>query len=172
MSRSLVFSGSIILIILMAILAFGLTRDPSVLQSPLVGEPLPDFKLPLLDDDTIYSSKGDISAKPALINVWASWCLPCRQEHPFLVEVANNYDIDIYGLNYKDNREDAIMHLAQFGNPYQLDWFDANGRTAIEWGVYGVPETFVLDSERRVIYRHVGLLTPEDFEKDIWPRLQ
>ncbi|MGB7287777.1 MAG: DsbE family thiol:disulfide interchange protein [Salaquimonas sp.] len=112
------------------------------------------------------------AGKVSLINVWASWCAPCRQEHPLLVELGKRGDVQIIGLNYKDKNENALRFLGQLGNPYDAVGVDPNGRGAIEWGVYGVPETFIVDPKGLIIHKHVGPLTAESIEKTILPVIE
>ena len=133
--------------LLVAFLFRGLSLDPKLVPSPLVGKPIPTFTLTRLDNPAITISDADFRGKVTLLNVWATWCVSCRREHETLVELAKTGQVEIYGLNYKDNREDANRYLAQLGNPYVANAFDNDGRVGIDWGVYGAPETFVIDRE-------------------------
>ncbi len=138
---------------------FGLHNDPKLVPSPFIDKPLPMFELPSLRDPALNLSSGMMKGEVAILNVWATWCIPCRQEHPLLVEMAATENVKIYGLNYKDVRTDAIVWLEKLGDPYAQVFFDEQGDTGIDLGVYGVPETFVLDAQGIVRYKHIGPLT-------------
>lgn len=153
-------------------LAVGLTRDPSTLPSALIGRPAPDFALPPLEGrDEHGLARADLGGQPMLVNVFASWCVPCRIEHPILGRLAEQ-GVAIQGINYKDRPADAKAWLAELGDPFRRVGADRDGRVAIEWGVYGVPETFVLDREGNIAYRHVGPLQPRDVDETILPLLE
>ncbi|HHO69558.1 MAG TPA: DsbE family thiol:disulfide interchange protein, partial [Gammaproteobacteria bacterium] len=122
----------------------GLSLDPHRVPSPLIGKPAPAFSLPRLQQPDAVLSSDDLKGKVSLLNVWATWCVACRAEHPLLVQLARQ-GVPIYGLNYKDKRPDAQRWLQRYGNPYLANAFDADGRVGIDWGVYGTPETFVID---------------------------
>ncbi|MGQ3671121.1 DsbE family thiol:disulfide interchange protein [Xanthobacter sp. TB0136] len=151
--------------------------DPSRLPSALVGRAAPDVILPPLQGLMAHGQPVpglDVAAlkgKPALVNIWASWCAPCRQEHPLLMELAKDPRITLVGLNYKDTPENARRFLGQYGLPYAAVGVDPRGRAAIDWGVYGVPETFVLDREGRIVHKFVGPLTPEAVQGTLMPLL-
>lgn len=153
---------------LLILLGVGLTLNPREVPSPLVGKPVPQFSLPTLEDPDKTLSDADLRGQVSLLNVWASWCLTCRAEHPFLMELARR-GIVIYGLDYKDSRESALDWTSRLGNPYRATGFDEDGKVAIDWGVYGVPETFVIDKQGIVRYKHIGQLTPRDWEEKIGP---
>mgnify|MGYP000288825244 CR=1 FL=1 len=154
------------------LLAFGLRLDPKKIPSPLVGKPLPAFSLPTLDNPARIVSNADLKGRPVLINVWASWCTACRDEHPLLVELARAGVVPVIGLNYKDKPEDAHAILRRDGNPYGMVLVDASGRTGIDWGVYGVPETFVVDRDGVIRYKHIGPITPDTLKEVILPKLR
>lgn len=154
------------------LLAFGLRLDPKKIPSPLVGKPLPAFSLPTLDNPARIVSNADLKGRPVLINVWASWCTACRDEHPLLVELARAGVVPVIGLNYKDKPEDAHAILRHDGNPYGMVLVDASGRTGIDWGVYGVPETFVVDRDGVIRYKHIGPITPDTLKEVILPKLR
>lgn len=154
------------------LLAFGLRLDPKKIPSPLVGKPLPAFSLPTLDNPARIVSNADLKGRPVLINVWASWCTACRDEHPLLVELARAGVVPVIGLNYKDKPEDAHEILRRDGNPYGMVLVDASGRTGIDWGVYGVPETFVVDRDGVIRYKHIGPITPDALKEVILPKLR
>ena len=158
-----------IFIVLVVFLAIGLNRDPREVPSPLVGKPAPAFALPLLHKPESSFAPKDMQGKVWLLNVWASWCVSCRQEHPILVELAKSGLVPIYGLNYKDPREDALKWLKQFGDPYTLSIVDAEGRVGIDYGVYGVPETYVIDKAGVIRYKQIGPVTQDALEKTILP---
>lgn len=151
------------------LLAYGLRLDPRKIPSPLVNKPLPAFSLPTLDDPKRIVAKDDLKGQPVLINVWASWCSACRDEHPLLVDLSRSGAVRIVGLNYKDQPNDARGVLARDGNPYSIVLVDADGRTGIDWGVYGVPETFVVDRDGIIRYKHIGPITPDALKNSILP---
>jgi cytochrome c biogenesis protein CcmG/thiol:disulfide interchange protein DsbE len=141
--------------------------DPSRVPSALIGRPVPDFVLAPLeglrtDGQPVPGlASADLKGRTTVVNVWASWCAPCRQEHPLLVELARDPSIRVVGINYKDNPENARRFLGALGNPFAAVGVDPNGRTSIDWGVYGVPETFIIGPDGRIRYKHIGPLTPE-----------
>jgi cytochrome c biogenesis protein CcmG, thiol:disulfide interchange protein DsbE len=152
-------------------LAVGLTRDPSTLPSVLIDKPVPAFDLPpLAGRDGPSFSSADLGGHVSLVNVFASWCVPCRVEHPLLLALADD-GVPIYGINYKDPADKAKDWLAELGDPYRAIGADTQGRVAIDWGVYGVPETFVVDTQGRIRHRHIGPLQPRDVEETIKPLL-
>jgi len=155
---------------MVGLLFSGLGKDPTKLESQLIGKAIPKFKKSLLLDTDKVLSNEDIQG-PALINVFGSWCPSCYQEHPYLMKLAANKSIKIIGLNYKDKREDGLKFIRDLGNPYDFILFDNNGRLGIELGVYGAPETFVIDKDNRIIYRHVGVVTNTVWLKKIKPML-
>ena len=155
-------------------LGVGLNRDPRQLPSPLIGRDAPAFTLPRLAKADVATQPGvfspaDMRGKVWLLNVWASWCESCRDEHPLMVELSKKGLLPILGLNYKDKDEDAQRWLAQFGNPYQLSAVDADGRIGIDYGVYGVPETYLIDADGVIRYKQIGAITPEVLERKILP---
>lgn len=153
--------------VLVVLFGVGLKLNPREVPSPFVGKPAPAFTLPRLDDPGSSVSEQDFRGQVSLLNVWASWCVACRQEHPLLNALAA--DLPIYGLNYKDTRDAALGWLSRFGNPYRLSAFDQTGRVGIDWGVYGVPETFVIDRQGVVRHKHIGPLTPQVIDETILP---
>ena len=162
----------IIFAILLGFLAVGLGLKPREVPSPLINKPAPAFSLPLLDAPKQMLSANDLRGKVWILNVWASWCVACRIEHPLLVEFAKTASVPIYGLNYKDKREDALRWLANFGNPYTRSLSDTEGLVGIDFGVYGVPETFVIDQQGVIRFKHIGPVTPEVLRDDILPLLR
>jgi cytochrome c biogenesis protein CcmG, thiol:disulfide interchange protein DsbE len=158
-----------IFIVLLLFLAVGLRLDPRKVPSPLIDKPAPAFTLPRLDDPRQRVSEKDMLGKVWLLNVWASWCVSCREEHPVLVDLSKKNIVPIYGLNYKDERKDALAWLGQFGNPYAVSIMDADGRVGIDYGVYGVPETYVIDKKGVIRYKQIGPVTPEVLDAKILP---
>jgi cytochrome c biogenesis protein CcmG/thiol:disulfide interchange protein DsbE len=150
-------------------LAVGLTRDPGTLPSALLDQPVPTFELPALEGGEGFSSR-DLKGRVSLVNVFASWCVPCRVEHPVLMRLAEE-GVPIFGINYKDPPDQAQAWLAELGDPFEKIGADRNGRVGIEWGVYGVPETFVVDAEGRIRHRHVGPIQARDLERTLLPIL-
>ena len=161
----------LIFVPLVLFLAAGLQHDPHEVPSPLIGKPAPNFSLARLDDPTHRFSPAELRGKPWLLSVWASWCGSCREEHPLLVDLAQRSDVRLIGLDYKDERADAQNWLRQFGNPYLLSVSDPDGRTGIEYGVYGVPETYIIDRNGIIRYKHIGPVSVEDIDKKMLPLL-
>ena len=141
-----------------------LDREENDLRSVLLDKDFPNFSLSRLDNEEVIS-KDSLTEFPSLLNVWATWCVACRVEHPFLMELKKESKIKIYGLNYKDDRNKAIKLLHKIGDPYEFSIFDKDGKLAIDLGVYGAPETFLIDKEGIIRVRHVGVLTPEVWEQ-------
>jgi len=154
---------------LVALLAIGLSLNPREVPSPLIGKPAPHFELPLLGAPDKTFSQKDMLGRVWILNVWASWCPPCLVEHPVVTELARSGPAPVVGLNYKDAREDALPWLARNGDPYRLSVYDAAGRIGIDYGVYGVPETYVIDRRGVIRYKHIGPLTPEIAQKKLQP---
>lgn len=154
---------------LLGLLAVGLNLDPREVPSPLVGKPAPDFTLPQLQAPGQQFSPKDMRGKVWLLNVWASWCVSCREEHPILVELARSGQVPLIGMDYKDQNPDALAWLKDRGDPYQLTAVDKDGRVGINYGVYGVPETYVIDKQGVIRYKQIGPVTPEALEKKILP---
>ncbi|MCX8049842.1 MAG: DsbE family thiol:disulfide interchange protein [Methylohalobius sp.] len=154
---------------LLILLGIGLTLNPREVPSPLIGQPAPNFTLQRLDDPSQTVSEEIFRGKVSLLNVWASWCLACRQEHPQLMELRKRGEVLLVGLNYKDDRGSALELLERAGNPYQVIAFDGDGKAGIDYGVYGVPETFVIDKQGVIRYKHIGPITPEDWEQKLAP---
>jgi len=162
------------LIIFLVIAAFLGSRlrggyDPHILPSALIGKPAPDFLLPELRDPTKMFSPKSLRGKVWLLNVWGSWCIACRQEHSFLMELSNDGTLPIYGLDWNDKREAALATLDELGDPYVTSVFDPDGRTAIDYGVTGAPETYLIDKEGVIRYKEVGQLNPEIMQNKILP---
>lgn len=159
--------------LLVVLFIVGLGLDPREVPSPLVDKPAPEFDLPRLQEPDKRFGRSDlVGGGVSLVNVWASWCTACRQEHPFLMELARRGEVPIYGLNYKDEREDAQGWLRRLGNPYAANAFDHDGRVGIDWGVYGVPETFIVDGEGTIRYKHIGPLGEQAWRETIMPIIE
>ncbi|HSW24547.1 MAG TPA: DsbE family thiol:disulfide interchange protein [Burkholderiaceae bacterium] len=161
-----------VFLVLVGFLAVGLKLDPRAVPSPLINKPAPAFVLPRLDDAAQTVRRDDLLGKAWVLNVWASWCGPCRDEHPQVLALARGKYAPIIGLNYKDARDDARGWLRQLGDPYTVSLSDADGRTGINFGVYGVPETFVIDKSGVIRFKHVGPLTATVVQTRIVPLLK
>ena len=156
-------------IALVAFLLVGLQRDPHEVPSPLINRPAPAFQLPQLQEQTKTFTAQEMRGKVWLLNVWATWCVACREEHPMLIEYAKSGAVPIYGLNYKDDRAAALQLLKEEGNPYVLNAFDADGRVAIDYGVYGAPESYLIDRNGIIRFKKIGPITPDVWEGEILP---
>ncbi len=163
----------LVFLLLVGLFMVGLGLDPREVPSPLIDKPAPAFSLPDLHDESRTVGTEDLKKhKVSLFNVWASWCAACLQEHPLLVELAREGVVPIYGLNYKDKRPDALNWLKRLGDPYTASAFDEKGRVGIDWGVYGVPETFVVDSKGVIRYKQIGPITEEAWRETILPLIE
>ena len=158
--------------LLVGVFWVGLQRDPSALPSPFINNPAPEFDLPSLTRPEERIGTESLKGEVALVNVWATWCVGCREEHPFLMQLAQTGTIPIYGINWRDNRVDALRWLEQYGDPYIASGYDGDGRVGIDWGVYGAPETFLLDADGIVLHKHLGPLTPEAWRRDFVPLIE
>lgn len=157
-------------VVLLGFLAVGLNRDPREVPSPLVGKPAPAFEVPQLGDPTRTFAPKDMLGKVWLFNVWASWCPSCRDEHALIVHAARSGDLPaVVGLNWKDQRPDALRWLAQFGDPYQVIAYDPENRIGIDYGVYGAPETYVIDKAGIIRFKQIGAITSDVLDKKIKP---
>lgn len=159
-------------VVLVGFLAVGLNLNPREVPSPLIGKPAPAFSAPLLAEPGRTVTRDSLLGKAWVLNVWASWCAPCRDEHPYWVAFAPKSPVPIYGLNYKDQPAAAQKWLQQLGNPYAQSLVDTDGRIGIDYGVYGVPETFVIDKQGVVRFKHIGPVTPEVLRDKIEPLLK
>lgn len=159
-------------IVLVIFLAIGLTLNPRQVPSPLIDKPAPVFQLQDLHNPEQVFSSNDNLGKVWMLNVWASWCAACRDEHPLFVEIAKLGIVPVYGLNYKDQRDTALQWLKQRGDPYITTVVDADGKVGIDYGVYGVPETYVIDKEGIIRYKHIGPITVKSLEDKIFPLLK
>ena len=158
-------------LILIPIMILGLRSDPSELPSQYIGKPAPEFNVPTLRDPSKNISNEDLKGQISLVNIWATWCAGCRDEHPFLMELSDENTIPIYGINWRDNRQDALRWLEALGDPYVASGFDGDGRVGIDWGAYGAPETFLLNADGRVVYRFTGPLNRSLWNEEFVPRI-
>lgn len=156
-------------IVLVGFLAVGLNRDPHEVPSPLINKTAPAFEIAQLEEPNKTFSPASMKGQVWILNVWASWCVACREEHPVLVELARSQVAPLVGLDYKDKREDALAMLSRQGNPYLLSAYDANGRVGIDYGVYGVPETYVIDRAGVIRFKHIGPITTQILNQKIYP---
>ena len=161
-----------IFVVICAFLLVGLWRDPREVPSPLIGKPAPTFTLAQLHEPSKTLGPADLQGQVWLLNVWASWCVACREEHPLLVELAKAKILPIVGLDYKDESTAGVRWLTQNGDPYSVSVVDRDGRVGIDWGVYGVPETFVIDKTGTIRYKQIGPITPDALEKKILPLIR
>lgn len=159
-------------IVLLVFLAIGLTRDPREVPSPLIGKPAPVFALAQLHEPQKTFESKSMLGKVWLLNTWASWCVACREEHPILLEWSKTKSVPLIGLDYKDKPQDGRQWLARFGNPYDLSISDLDGRVGIDFGVYGVPETFLIDKQGIIRYKQIGPITPEALRDKIIPLIE
>jgi cytochrome c biogenesis protein CcmG, thiol:disulfide interchange protein DsbE len=161
-----------ILALLAAVFYRGLSLDPSYVPSPFIGKPAPGYRLPALADPAVQTGSAEFAGKVALVNVWGTWCSGCRQEHSLLLEISRTSGVPIFGIDWKDDRTRATDWLATLGDPYASTAFDASGDVAIDWGVYGAPETFLIGRDGTVLYKHIAPLTREVWEKEFVPRIE
>ena len=162
----------LVFVVLVGFLWAGLSLNPREVPSPLIGRPAPAFSLPQLRNPGAVINAADLKGQVWLLNVFASWCTPCLEEHPYLLDLAKSGVVPVYGLNYKDRHEAALKWLNKHGDPYAGIVVDAEGRTGIEYGVYGVPETFVIDKLGVIRFKHIGPLTPDVLDDEILPMIR
>ncbi len=172
MQRLKLFLPLLIFALLAALLFGRLGEDPEYLPSALIDKAMPEFALPELYEPTRIVTRDDLLGEPGLLNVWASWCFACRVEHPFLTKIAREYGVPLYGLNYKNETDEAQNWLQEFGNPYRLHIVDRSGRLGIDLGVAGAPETFVFDHLGRIRHRHIGIVDEKVWAETLEPLLQ
>lgn len=158
--------------VMVVVFLIGLFGDPREIPSPFIDKPAPAFKLPRLYQPNEFISNKTLTGQVSVVNVFASWCTSCIQEHPLLVQLSKTHDIHLIGLNYKDNNNDALAWLQKHGNPYELIAVDENGKVGIDWGVYGVPETFVMDQNGIVRFKYTGPLDAESIQTELLPVLK
>lgn len=159
-------------VILLALLGFGLTNDPRDIPSPLVGKPVPEFSLPTLYQPETKVSPDDMKGKVWMLNVFASWCVSCRAEHATVSQFVKESGLEVIGLNYKDEPADAKAWLAEHGNPYKVIAVDYDGRVGIDWGVYGVPESYLIDKKGNIRHKFTGPITPQIVDETLRPMLK
>ena len=171
--RRSVFAVPVVIFGMLAIaLGWGLTRDPKELPSALIGKSVPEFNLPPVQGRTLGLSSSDLQGEVSLVNVFASWCTACRYEHPVFMRLQEDGVVPIHGINYKDRPRDAAKWLDELGDPYTRTGADLDGRVGIEWGVYGVPETYVIDRDGRIVFKLVGPVTPDIYHEKIGPLIK
>src|SRR5712691_1526087 len=168
-SRLLLFGPAALFLGVVLAFVIGLGRDPNVLPSPLIGKSVPEFSLPPVKGRSLGLATGDLKGDVSLVNVFASWCVACREEHPVLMRLRAQGTVPIHGLNYKDKPDDAARWLDTMGDPYTRTGSDLGGQIGIDWGVYGVPETFLVDPQGRIVFKRVGAVTPEILDDVILP---
>lgn len=160
------------LVALIAVFALNINRDPSLVQSVLINKPAPAFALPAVEGLTVPGFDNQkLNGQVTVVNVFASWCIPCRDEHPVLEALKQKTGVALYGINQKDAPDQAAAFLAQLGNPYDAIGADRDGRASIDWGVYGVPETFIVDPQGVIRFKHTGPLSMDDIDKEIIPAI-
>lgn len=158
-----------IFLVMVVFLGIGLTMDPKLVPSPLIGKSVPEFSLPPVKGRTLGLKTEDLKGQVSMVNVFASWCVACRQEHPLLLALSRQGVVPIHGLNYKDQPDDAAAWLDELGDPYTRTGADRDGMVGIDWGVYGVPETFIIDKQGTIAYKHIGPIQPKDWEETLLP---
>ena len=161
----------IVVAVMIPVFIIGLSLDPTEVPSPLINKAAPQFELPTLKEPGRTVGSADYDGQVALLNVWATWCVGCRQEHDYLMKLAAEIDIPIYGLNWRDRRTPALDWLRQLGDPYVASAYDEDGRVGIDWGVYGAPETFLIDEEGVILHKHISPMTEEVWQKDFQPKI-
>lgn len=172
-SRNIVFVLPLVVFLGLAVaMGWSLTRNPDELPSALIGRPVPEFSLPPVKGRTLGLSSADLRGHVSIVNVFASWCVPCRAEHPLFMRLSEQGLVPVYGINYKDRPDDAARWLGALGDPYDRTGADLDGRVAIDWGVYGIPETFVIDREGRIAHKHIGPITQQDLDETIVPLIR
>lgn len=174
MTQKLKFMFPFLFLILLLIILWRelFFSKPKELSSSLIGEPIPTFSLPSLYNPNQHLTEKNMSGQLALINVWATWCYACKLELPVLLKIKNEYHIPIYGIDYKDDQQSAISFLAENGNPYTAVGMDKSGDTAIDFGVYGTPETYVVNKSGKIVYKHIGVLDQESWDKILYPLIR
>lgn len=172
--KKLLFAAPLLLLVgLIAVFASTINRDPSLVRSVLIDKPAPEFTLAAVEGmDVPGFDTASLKGEPTLVNVFASWCIPCRDEHPLLEALKAKTGVRLFGINHSDAPENARAFLAELGNPYDAIGADRDRRVSIDWGVYGVPETFVVDGSGKISFKHVGPLTAEAIESELIPALE
>lgn len=162
----------VLFLIIAVAFAHGLTRDPRTIPSVLIDKPVPTFALPPVQGRSLGLSNADLKGEVSLVNFFASWCVACLVEHPLFVELKKKGTVPVHGINYRDQPRDAAAWLDKYGDPYTRTGADLNGRVAIDWGVYGLPETFVVDRQGRIAYKHIGPISKRDMDEKILPMIE
>ncbi len=161
------------LVALIAVFALNINRDPSLIHSVLIDKPAPEFALPAVEGLGVPGfDTATLRGQVTVVNIFASWCIPCRDEHPLLTALRDEAGVALYGINQKDAPENARAFLGELGNPYDAIGGDANGRVSIDWGVYGVPETFVVDARGIITFKHVGPISPRSLKEELLPAIE
>jgi len=163
---------ALVFVVIAVFLGIGLTLDPRKIPSPLIGKPVPNFSLPPVQGRSLGLASENLRGEVSLVNVFASWCVACREEHPLMMQIKRKGLVPLHGINYKDRPLDAQRWLDELGDPYTRTGADFDGRVGIDWGVYGVPETFVIDREGRIAYKHIGPVTPAALKDTILPLIE
>ncbi|KKB10833.1 hypothetical protein VE25_15965 [Devosia geojensis] len=172
MRIALIVAPLVALVALVAVFALSIDRDPGLVRSVLIDRPAPQFELAALDGVEVPGfSTQSLQGEPTLVNVFASWCVPCRAEHPLLEALKAETGLRLFGINHNDPPENARAFLAELGNPYDAIGVDQDRRVSIDWGVYGVPETFLVNAEGVIVYKHVGPLTPDSIRREVLPAI-
>ncbi len=161
-----------IFVVIAIFLGIGLTMDPTLVPSPLINKSVPQFSLPPVKGRTLGLASKDLVGEVSLVNVFASWCVACREEHPLWVQIARGKIVPVHGLNYKDKPDDAANWLAELGDPYTRIGADIDGKVAIDWGVYGVPETFVINKAGQIVYKRIGAINPKIWQEKLLPMIR
>ena len=167
--RLLYLVPAVVFVALAVMFGWGLNHDPREIPSTIIGKPVPQFSLPPVKGRSLGLSDADLRSEVSLVNVFASWCVACREEHPLLFKLKADGVVPVHGIDYKDPPDDAARWLNTFGDPYTRTGADRNGRVGIDWGVYGVPETFVIGKDGRIAYKHIGPLTQDVLDQKILP---
>ena len=171
--RRMVYLLPLAIFIALVVLFFiGLGLNPKLIPSPLIGKPTPAFSLPKLHKPDELLQHTDLHGEVSLLNIWATWCPSCKQEHPILMQIAKTKEVPIYGLYYKDDPQLGVEWLQQYGNPYLANAVDVDGRVGIEWGAYGTPETFIIDQQGIIRYKHVGPVSWQDWQQTLLPKIK
>jgi cytochrome c biogenesis protein CcmG/thiol:disulfide interchange protein DsbE len=157
--------------VLLGIFALGLERDPRKLPSALIDKPAPEYELPRVKDPMSTTGSDDYAGQMVLVNIWATWCVGCRQEHDYLLQLAARNEIPIYGIDWRDQRPEALKWLNELGDPYVASAYDEDGRVGIDWGVYGAPETFLVSPDGNVVYKHIGPMDESVWQSEFVPRI-
>ena len=158
-------------VIMLGIFVAGLQRDPTKLPSVLIDKPVPEYELPRVKDPLATTGNADYAGQLALVNIWATWCVGCRQEHAYLMELAAREEIPIYGIDWRDQRQEALAFLERLGDPYVASAYDEDGRVGMDWGVYGAPETYLVSADGIVLYKHIAPMTEDVWQREFVPRI-